>query len=163
MDSVTVFCARYLFTAILLLWLAAWLQAGRRLRIEMLVSLLLAGLLAVLADKIAGKLYYDPRPFVSGNVTPLFSHAPDNGFPSEHTLFSMTLAAVLYFYRPRMAWLALAIAIVVGVARILAHVHSPIDVIGGAFIGLAAGAGGYYLNQYLSNRRNSRHRHHRAV
>jgi undecaprenyl-diphosphatase len=149
MDSLIIFGAKYLFLIIPLLALAAWLQAGTKLKKQMLAAAVSAVILAVILDKIAGKLYYDPRPFVTHNLKPLVAHAADNGFPSEHTLFNTTLAVLLYIYRPRWGTAALAAALVVGIARVAAHVHSPIDIIGAAAIGIAAGLAGYALAKRL--------------
>lgn len=145
MDSIIIFCAKYLFVLVVILALVAWFQAGNKLKKQMLAAAVCAIVLAVIMDKLAGKLFYDPRPFVSQNIKPLIAHAADNGFPSEHTLFSTTLAVLLYIYRPRLGMAALAVAIVVGIARVAAHVHSPIDIIGGFVIGIAAGIGGYLI------------------
>lgn len=145
MDSIITFGAKYLFIAVVLLWLLAWWQAPRRYRIELIWASIAAVVVAGLLDKISSKLYYDPRPFVTHHVTPLVSHAADNGFPSEHTLFSMTLACVLFFYRPKIGMLAGFIAILVGSARVAAHVHSPIDIAGGILFGLVSGYIGFLV------------------
>ncbi len=144
-----VFGAKYLIVLIPLLALAAWLQAGNRLKKQMLLAAVAAVILAVILDKIAGKLYYDPRPFVSHHLKPLVAHTADNGFPSEHTLFGTTLAVLIYIYRSRIGTVALATALVVGIARVAAHIHSPIDIIGGVAIGIAAGFGGYAVARRL--------------
>ena len=149
MDSVIIFGAKYLFLVIPLAALAAWLQAGNKLKKQMLLAAVSAVILAVIMDKIAGKLYYDPRPFVTHNIKPLVAHAADNGFPSEHTLFSTTLGVLLYIYRPRWGTAALLVAAAVGICRVAAHVHSPIDIIGGAAIGIAAGLAGYAIAKRL--------------
>ena len=47
---------------------------------------------------ILGHLYYNPRPFVVGNFTPLISHSVDNGFPSDHVLLASAIASILYFF-----------------------------------------------------------------
>jgi len=145
MDSITIFCAKYLFAAVVLIVIAAWLQSGRRIKLEMATAIVLAGILAVIASRVAAKLYYDPRPFVSNpSLKPLIPHAPDNGFPSDHALLTMTLTAALYFYSQRWAAAALAVTVIVGIARILAHIHSPIDIIGAWLIGIAAAAAAFY-------------------
>jgi undecaprenyl-diphosphatase len=148
-DSIIIFGARYLFIAVVLIWLAAWLQAGRRAKIEIFWSTLIAIIIAAAIDKIVSKLYYDPRPFVSHHIQPLVAHAADNGFPSEHTLFSIALAAVLFFYRPKMGVAAFIIALLVGIARIDAHVHSPVDIAGAVLIGILAGYFGYRIASLL--------------
>lgn len=119
----------------------------------MLLAFVIAGVLAVILDKLGGMLYYDPRPFVSRHITPLITHAADNGFPSEHTVFTMTLSAVLIFYRRRLGILSFVLALSVGISRVAADVHSPIDIAGGIVIGLVAGYGGYYLAKGLLKRR----------
>jgi undecaprenyl-diphosphatase len=145
MDSIITFGAKYLFIGIVLLWIGAWLQAGRRPKAQIALASVIAVIAAAILDKISSKLYYDPRPFVSHHVQPLVSHAADNGFPSEHTLFSITLAAVLLMYRPKVGILALIIGLLVGIARVAAHVHSPIDIAGGVVLGAAAGYSGYWI------------------
>lgn len=104
-----------------------------------------AVIIAAILDKLTSKLYYDPRPFVTHHLHPLVSHVADNGFPSEHTLFSMTIAVSLVFFRPKVGWAAIAIAILVGISRVTAHVHSPIDIAGAAAMGLIAGYLGYQI------------------
>jgi undecaprenyl-diphosphatase len=148
-DSLIIFGAKYLFVFVVLIYAVAWLQADRQFKIRMAWALIAAGVVAALLDKIAGKLYYDPRPFVTHHLTPLVSHAADNGFPSEHTLFTMTIASVLFFYRPKLSYLAFGLALLVGIARVAAHVHSPIDIAGAIILGLIAGWAGYQLSQYI--------------
>lgn len=147
MDSIIVFLAKYLIFFIVLLALyAVYAEKNRR---EIILAFLIAGFTALLLSGIAGALYYSPRPFVAHNVQPLFAHGPDNGFPSEHTVLAMTLTAVIYFYRRRLAAAALVMALLVGSARVWAHVHSWIDIAGGVVIGAAAGIAGVYLSRYI--------------
>lgn len=149
MDSLIIFGAKYLFIFVVLLYVLAWAQANRNYKVRMAAAIIIAGIIAAILDKIAGKLYYDPRPFVTHNVRPLVAHAADNGFPSEHTLFTMAVSAALVFFRPKLGALSFILAVLVAISRVAAHVHSPIDVIGGALIGIAAGAAGYYLTPRL--------------
>jgi len=152
-DSIITFCAKYLVVAVVLIWIFAWIKANRRYKFEIALSTAGAVIVAAVIDKIAGKLYYDPRPFVSHHLTPLVSHAADNGFPSEHTLFSVTLAVSLGFYRPKLGALAFLIALIIGTARVAAHVHSPIDIVGAAIIGAIAGWVGYFMTRLYINQR----------
>lgn len=145
MHSLIIFGAKYLFIAVVLLWIAAWLQASRHHKKQITIATIVAVVLAAIFDKISARLYYDPRPFVTHHLHPLVAHVADNGFPSEHTLFSMTLAISLLFFRPKVGGAAVVIAIIVGIARVAAHVHSPIDIIGGALMGVVAGYVGYWV------------------
>jgi len=145
MDTLIKFCAKYLVFIVVLIFVWAWVKAPIRLKKQMALAIILAGLIAGILDKLGAKLYYDPRPFVTHHVTPLVPHAADNGFPSEHTILAFTVAAVLYFYRPKMSYLAFGLALLVGIGRVAAHVHSPVDIIGGAAIGLIAGYTGNFI------------------
>jgi undecaprenyl-diphosphatase len=152
-DNIIIFCAKYLIIFVILIFIWAWFKAPNRLKERMAAAIIIAGVIAGILDKIASKLFYDPRPFVSHHVTPLVAHAADNGFPSEHTILAFTIAAVLYFYRPKMSYLAFGLAALVAFGRIAAHVHSPIDIIGGIAIGLVAAVTGNYLATRLLAKR----------
>lgn len=106
---------------------------------RVLVQAVAALVLAVLAVKVAGGLHVDPRPFVvDPTVHPLFTHAPDNGFPSDHTTFAVAAAATLLGVRRRTGVVLVVLGVVGGLARVLAHVHHVQDIIGGAALGLVA-------------------------
>ncbi len=153
MDSLIIFCAKYLLAFVVLVFGWAWLRAANSKKIQMAATVIIAGVLALIISRLAGKLYYDPRPFVSHAVKPLIPHAPDNGFPSDHALLTMTLTAVLYFYNRTWALVALILTIVVGVARVLAHIHSPIDIIGSFAISIAcAYAARWLVSGYLQKK-----------
>jgi undecaprenyl-diphosphatase len=146
MHSLIIFGAKYLILAVVLLWIMAWLQASRHHKKQLVWAAITAVILAAILDKIASKIYYDPRPFTTHHIQPLVSHVADNGFPSEHTLFGVTVAVALIFYRPKLGSAALILALIVGVSRVAAHVHSPIDIVGAALIGVSAGYIGYRLS-----------------
>lgn len=147
MDSIIIFCAKYLFIFVVALIGLLWLKLSKKDKMSLALSVIAAGIIAVVLDKLAGKLYFDPRPFTNHAVKPLFTHAADNGFPSEHTLFTVTLSTASYFYNKRVGIAAFTLSLIVGIARVMAHVHSPIDIIGAIAIGLVAGAAGFYLIQ----------------
>lgn len=144
MDSIIIFCAKYLFLAVILILVFTWLKEGKNKKIELMTATVTAGILAYVLMKIAGHLYYDPRPFVTQHIKPLVAHGADNGFPSEHTVFTMTLTSVIYFYNKHLGYIAVIITLIVGTSRVLAHVHSPIDIVGGLLIGTVAGIAGYW-------------------
>lgn len=153
MNSIIIFCAKYVFIFVVLIAAFVWLQSkGKEAKLRLAATTVVAGVIAFAAAKIASSLYFDPRPFVSEHVTPLISHAPDNGFPSDHALFTMTLTAIVYFFNKKAAGVMFALTIVVGVARILAKVHSPLDISAGWVIGIAGASAGYYACRWLFER-----------
>jgi undecaprenyl-diphosphatase len=59
----------------------------------------------------------------------------------------MTTAVLLFYYRRRLGGLAIVIAYIVGAARVAAHVHSPIDIIGGIIMAIIAASAGYFVTE----------------
>ena len=98
---------------------------------------------------LAGHLYYDPRPFVTEHVKPLIPHGPDNGFPSDHALFTMTLTVITYFFNKKIASVMLILTIAVGAARVLAKAHSPLDIGSGWVLGIIGAVCGFYLMRWV--------------
>jgi len=149
MKPLIIFCANYLPIFVLLGIFIAWLRVAKEAKKQLLVTAVCAGIIAVVLSRIAGKLYFDPRPFVTEHVTPLIPHGPDNGFPSDHALLTMTLTAVTYFFSKKIALGMFVLTALVGVARVLAKVHSPIDIAGGWLFGIIGAIAGFYLMHYL--------------
>lgn len=59
----------------------------------------------------------------------------DYGFPSSHAAFYAALAVGLFFMNRRAGVFAGLLALVIGEARILAGVHTPLDILGGIILG----------------------------
>lgn len=145
MNMLIAFCAQYLLLFVIAGVVIAWLQCTRQMKIQFLSTIILAGILALLVAVFARSLYYDPRPFVTQHIAPLIPHAPDNGFPSDHALLTMTLTAVTYFFNKKAAAWMFVITVLVGFSRIAANVHSPLDIAAGWVIGIAASTLAYYI------------------
>jgi undecaprenyl-diphosphatase len=62
-----------------------------------------------------------------------------SSFPSGHTSTSFACATVLSFFVPRAAPAFYLLALAIGFSRIYVGVHWPLDVLGGAVLGLAVG------------------------
>lgn len=129
-----------------------WLRSAREIKLRFTMATIVAGLLALAMSRIAAKLYFDPRPFVTEHVKPLIAHAADNGFPSDHALLTMTLTAITYFFSRKTAAVLCIFTVAVGLARILARVHSPLDISAGWVIGAIGAVAGYYLTRWAFDR-----------
>src|SRR5579863_7517614 len=94
---------------------------------------------------VAGKLHSDPRPFVQNpRLHPLFAHARDNGFPSDHSIAAGLITGLVLF-RSRLWGAVFAVAaFCVAAARVAAHVHHVQDVAAGLILGGIAAVIGYY-------------------
>lgn len=79
--------------------------------------------------------YHRRRPFSDLPVHELFTTTAWS-FPSGHAAFFFSLATALYLYDRRWGIAFFAGALLIGFARVAAGVHYPLDVAGGAGIGL---------------------------
>ena len=152
-DQVISYLAQYGFILSFVVAFIVWLRLPRRQKVELLVAGVVGGIVCYALIKIGGAVYYDTRPFVTQDVAPLFPHAPDNGFPSDHTAVTMFVAlCVLVVSRP---WglVLVAISLVAGLARVLAHVHSPIDIVGATAMAAVAAAVGWLVARWIFARR----------
>ncbi|HEY7060747.1 MAG TPA: phosphatase PAP2 family protein [Chloroflexota bacterium] len=98
-------------------------------------------LLAVVLEHVLAR----PRPFVALGFPPLFPHAADSSFPSDHTLLGVALAAPFLWRTRALGVGLLALALLTGLARVAAGVHYPSDVLGSALLGLAVAGGADWL------------------
>lgn len=103
--------------------------------------MLLAGLTAYAAAKLIGFIYQPEslRPFEQLGVDAGASFMNNPGFPSDHVLFCMVIVLAVWFetkYR-KLAIALFALTLLVGIGRVIALVHTPLDVIGGVVIACA--------------------------
>ena len=139
MDTLISLIAQYAVFLSLVIVAIVWLRLSRQQRWEFALTGAVGGVVALGLLKLGSALYFDPRPFVTEHIAPLFPHASDNGFPSDHTLLGIFLAMCVFLYSKKWGVVLVAIAIAIGVARVEAHVHHPIDILGAiAFAVVAA-------------------------
>ncbi|HEU5007817.1 MAG TPA: phosphatase PAP2 family protein [Jatrophihabitantaceae bacterium] len=154
MDNLTIWVAQYLLYVMAAIFVAIWLFAERRagrvhLAIAAVVGLICCGIFIV----IAAHLHNDPRPFFHHpNVHPLFHHAADNGFPSDHSV-AAGLIATLILVRHRLLGLLLWVcAAAIAAARVHAQVHHVQDVVAGLLLGALAALIGLLLARVIMPR-----------
>ena len=134
MDEVIGFLASKLHVVIVVIAIITFLLSTKKQRMALALTAMTALPLSYLLGKLASFFYYTERPFSELGIAPLVPHIADNGFPSEHTLYAMVIAAVVFSVRKNWGLLLIALAILVGVGRVLAYVHNPIDIVGSVFI-----------------------------
>ena len=93
------------------------------------------------------RFFHDrPRPFALMEFTPLIDHAATAAFPSGHAAFYFALAFAMFMFSKKWgAWFFVG-ALLVGVARVIAGVHWPLDILGGAVVGIFSV---WAVNKYL--------------
>lgn len=93
-------------------------------------------------------LYPLPRPFIAYQVNQLIPEGI-NGFPSGHAALFFAMAMAVYFYNKKLGAWFFAAAILMALSRVVAGVHYPTDIIGGAIIGMAVAYIVFYLAEKI--------------
>jgi undecaprenyl-diphosphatase len=111
-------------------------RAGRRAAVAAAPSVLLA----LAAAHAIADLWDRARPYEAHpGVAHLFiSPSPDPSFPSDHATAAFAIAVAIFLRSRRPGVLALAMATVLALSRVVLGTHYPSDVLGGAALGTAA-------------------------
>ena len=131
--------APLLFVALLAaLFLARGKWRSRNGRHGVVAAALSAGLALTLAKLISDAVARQ-RPFVDHpHAAHLFvKHAADFGFPSDHASGAFAIAVALLLRHRRAGVVALVMATLIGVGRVMIGVHYPSDVLAGWITGAA--------------------------
>jgi len=115
--------------ALVYLW---WIEKEQREALRVLFSVLAAGLVVILLKE----LFLVPRPFEVERADPLAGLTVLSGFPSFHSALAFSVATTVAFRRRGVGILMMLLALMVGVGRVLANVHYPMDVMVGVIIGV---------------------------
>lgn len=139
MDVTITFTAQYLIYIVFLLAFIFTLQKLPSSKYRRFILLCITSLVfAVILDKLASSLFYNPRPFLVDGTVPLFPHSPGNGFPSNHTVIAVLIAGLIWTLDKRRGLILGAMAAAIGLARVQANVHHLIDIVCGAAIAILA-------------------------
>jgi undecaprenyl-diphosphatase len=130
MDTFFILGAKYLFLVSAVIAIVYFWKYEKRAWKRTILFTGVALILTYILGHITGHFFYNARPFVADNFTPLIPHAPDNGFPSDHTLLAAGIAAVFLYLDRKAAIYLWIIAIIVGISRVYVGVHHPLDIIG---------------------------------
>jgi membrane-associated phospholipid phosphatase len=91
--------------------------------------------LATLISEILKYLFHTSRPFIAlKEVSSLFDQA-GYAFPSGHATFFSALAFSIFFLHKKAGSVFIFFAVIIGLARIIAGVHFPVDILGGLVLG----------------------------
>ncbi|MFI5212776.1 MAG: phosphatase PAP2 family protein [Candidatus Saccharimonadales bacterium] len=107
-------------------------------RFEAYARILMAGMTAYLLAKLLAAVYQPSgeRPFEILGVAPGATYLQNAGFPSDHALFTAFLTFAVWSETRRKGLTLILALLTVGVCvgRVLALVHTPLDVIGGVVV-----------------------------
>lgn len=124
-------------------------------RVKAYSRVLMAGLTAYLLAKFIGSIYQPStgRPFELLGVAAGASFMNNPGFPSDHCLFMTALTLAVWFETRQKITSVILVGLtaVTCVGRVLALVHTPIDVVGGVVI--ASMGAIWYLSGATKNKK----------
>jgi len=107
-------------------------------RFEAYARVLMAGLTAFLIAKLLGSVYQPEleRPFEILGVKAGAAYLNNPGFPSDHALFVAAITFAVWFETRQkvISFILVALTLAVCIGRVVALVHTPLDVIGGVAV-----------------------------
>jgi membrane-associated phospholipid phosphatase len=93
-------------------------------------------LVAVGLNQLIGAAVAEPRPYaVLPHVLVLVSRSTDYSFPSDHAVMAGAVAAGVLLADRRLGALAVAMAVLMALARVYVGAHFPLDVTAGLLVG----------------------------
>lgn len=145
-DSVIIFCAEYLSYILIAGFLLILIFGKKTLwgKIKFFIFAAISIFLSrIVITEIIRYFYYHPRPFVNNTVHQLIFHETSSSFPSGHAAFFFALAMVVYLIFKGSPWIFQGLplvffmgAILIGIARVIAGIHWPMDILAGAMVGI---------------------------
>jgi len=123
--------------------IAAWaliFKIPKGQRFKAYSRILMAGLTSYMLAKFLGSVYQPAtlRPFEVMGVDPGAFYLNNPGFPSDHALFVAAIALAVWFETKQktISLILGGLVILICIGRVVALVHTPLDVIGGVVIAL---------------------------
>ncbi len=127
------------FLASFLIWLmflVAFLFLYKRKKTRVLFVFFSVVMSWVISQMIKD-LFFTVRPFnINGFPTLTITNPNDNSFPSGHTTSAFALATAVFIVNRKLGILMFVLALFVGLGRVLSNVHYPVDILGGAVLGV---------------------------
>lgn len=137
MEVLVVFAAKYLVYIAVAVFAGYFFVARRRVKRKLLLLSTISLPLVYATAWLAGRFWYNPRPFVESGIAPLVAHAANNGFPSDHMLLAAALAMLVILFNRPLGVFLWVLALAVGFSRVVAGIHHTVDILGAAGIAVA--------------------------
>lgn len=120
-----------MFFGLIVLW-----AIDGKIKKEIVIHAIFSALVAWILTEVLKNFVPTIRPFQLNSLDPLTLTTPlDNTFPSTHTAAAFAMSVTVFLHDRKVGMLYLIMAGLVGVARIMAHVHYPADIVVGAVLG----------------------------
>lgn len=123
-----------LFAGLAILWLI-----NGTIKKEIVIHAIKSTVFAWIFTSMVKSFFPTSRPFEFNGLPPLTITLPlDGAFPSIHTATAFALAFSVWLHNKKSGLVFILGAILVGIGRVSANVHFPLDVVFGAAIGIGA-------------------------
>lgn len=135
LDALMIFGARFMiYLTFVLTFLLAFKGGIKEKKAMILIMLSIPVLLLFI--KVVHLIFYEPRPFMSYNFSPLVDPVGDASFPSVHASLMAVLTFTYFYFKSKWAPLFFLLMLWVSIARIYVGVHYPLDIVGGILVGI---------------------------
>ncbi len=118
------------------LWFSGSTEEERRLNQRAVIAVLVGIAVTNASIRLLQANYFRPRPFATEQVKLLFYRPSVSSFPSVPVATMFCYVAAFWGGNRKWGKVYLALAIIFGLARVIAGVHYPSDIIGGAVWGI---------------------------
>lgn len=135
LDKLMIFGADYLIYIIFAFTFYLGLKGNTNDKRAFLL-IILGAPIAILLIKVIHIFYFEPRPFVTYNITQLIHEQADAAFPSRHATIISVIAMAFTYYKSKWTPFFLLVMVWIGLSRIFVGVHYPLDVLGGFLTGV---------------------------
>ncbi|MBI4089009.1 phosphatase PAP2 family protein [Candidatus Kaiserbacteria bacterium] len=152
LDGLVIFLASYLgyILVALLSFLLYFSQYQRREKLQIFFVAIISSVIARAGiTELIRYLYHRPRPFAELPVNELFTDTAWS-FPSGHATFFFALAMAVYLYNKKWGIFFFGAALLITTSRVIAGIHYPSDILGGAVIGIAVACVTFYVAQKMT-------------
>lgn len=144
LDSVIVFIGNdlpFILIGFTLVYFIFIKRSARRLALLSFTTLFAA----LITEVLKWAVFRHPRPFAAlTDVVQLIQISAFDSFPSQHATIFAALATGMFIYDRSVGVWYIVLAVLIGIARIMAGIHYPLDILTGFLIG--------FLVTYLSYR-----------
>ncbi len=153
MDTLIIFCGKYLLYGMALAAAAYWLLSPRAKKLELALTAVIALPLAYALARLAGMFMSHTQPFSAYHYEPLIPHEVNNSFPSDHSAAAGTLAGITSLFNRALGLMMWILATAVAAGRVLSGLHYPVDAVAGLILGgLCAMLAYWGVHLYFSTR-----------
>lgn len=141
-DRVIIFCSRFIpwiFSCVLIMVIIYHIINNIIYKknehwFKFSIGITITAIIALAMQLIMKTMFATARPFVVG-LHSIYQYGQNDSFPSGHATIFMAIS--LYIFRKNRLWgiICVCVTVLIGLARVIAGIHWPIDILGGFIVG----------------------------